>query len=132
MCALLDAMGWCSFTGAATRGRDGKRDPRLGSIEPVSRRPVYSGLAEVSLYVATGSRGRGVGKALLAKLVEESEKVGIWSLQASTFPENLASRAIHKICGFREVGTRERVAKRDGIWRDTILLERRSRLPQFN
>ena len=101
------------------------------ALSPVSLRPVYSGLAEVSVYVAPASRGCGVGKALLAKLVEESEKIGIWSLQASIFPENLSSLATHKICGFREVGTRELIARRDGIWRDTILLERRSKLPEL-
>jgi phosphinothricin acetyltransferase len=98
------------------------------ALSPVSTRAVYAGVAEVSVYVATASRGQGVGGALLERLVEESEKNGIWTLQASIFPENVASIGIHKDCGFREVGTRERIGKRDGIWRDTILLERRSKL----
>jgi len=96
------------------------------ALSQISERAVYAGVAEVSVYVANAWRGRGVGRALLEKLVEESENHGIWTLQASVFPENVASRGIHKSCGFREVGTRERIGKRDGIWRDTILLERRS------
>jgi phosphinothricin acetyltransferase len=97
------------------------------ALSPVSARAVYAGVAEVSVYVATASRGQGVGRALLERLVEESENNGIWTLQASIFPENVASIRIHKACGFREVGTRERIGQRDGIWRDTRLLERRSR-----
>lgn len=97
------------------------------ALSPISPRAVYSGVAEVSVYVATASRGQGVGRALLERLVEESENNGIWTLQASIFPENVASIGIHKSCGFREVGTRERIGKKDGIWRDTRLLERRSR-----
>jgi phosphinothricin acetyltransferase len=98
------------------------------ALSRVSPRAVYAGVAEVSVYVATASRGQGVGRALLERLVEESENNGIWTLQASIFPENVASIALHKSCGFREVGTRERIGKRDGIWRDTALLERRSQL----
>ena len=97
------------------------------ALSPISARAVYSGVAEVSVYVATASRGQGVGRALLERLVEESENYGIWTLQASIFPENVASIGIHKSCGFREVGTREGIGKKDGIWRDTRLLERRSR-----
>jgi L-amino acid N-acyltransferase YncA len=96
------------------------------ALSPVSARAAYTGVAEVSIYVAAATRGRGVGRALLEKLVEESEDHGIWTLQASIFPENVASIDIHKACGFREVGTRERIGRRDGIWRDTLLLERRS------
>lgn len=98
------------------------------ALSRVSARDVYAGVAEVSVYVGAASRGRGVGKALLEKLAQESEANGIWTLQASIFPENVASLALHKACGFREVGTRERIAKRDGIWRNTVLLERRSKL----
>jgi phosphinothricin acetyltransferase len=98
------------------------------ALSRVSPRAVYAGVAEVSVYVATASRGQGVGRALLERLVEESENNGIWTLQASIFPENVVSIALHKSCGFREVGTRERIGKRDGIWRDTTLLERRSQL----
>lgn len=96
------------------------------ALSPVSAREVYAGVAEVSVYVGEGFRGRGLGRALLEGLVRESESEGIWTLQASIFPENVASVALHKACGFREVGRRERVGRLQGRWRDTILLERRS------
>jgi L-amino acid N-acyltransferase YncA len=92
----------------------------------LSTRAVYAGEAEVSVYVGDGSRGSGVGRALLQKLIADSEANGIWTLQANIFPENVASLTLHKSCGFREVGRRERIGKMNGIWRDTILLERRS------
>jgi phosphinothricin acetyltransferase len=98
------------------------------ALSPVSSRAVYAGVAEVSVYVATDWRGKGVGKALLEALVVASEKVAIWTLQASIFPENVASIAIHKACGFREVGRRERIGKTNGLWLDALLLERRSQL----
>jgi phosphinothricin acetyltransferase len=98
------------------------------ALGPVSSRKVYEGVAEVSVYVGEGFRGRGLGRALLEALVRESEAAGVWTLQASVFPENVASVALHLVCGFREVGRRERVAKLRGVWRDTILLERRSRV----
>jgi L-amino acid N-acyltransferase YncA len=80
------------------------------------------------VYVANDSRGQGVGKALLDQLIAESENEGIWTLQASVFPENAASLALHRAGGFREVGLRQRIGRRNGIWRDTVLLERRSKL----
>ena len=98
------------------------------ALGPVSSRKVYEGVAEVSVYVGEGFRGRGLGRALLEALVRESEAAGVWTLQASVFPENAASVALHLVCGFREVGRRERVARLRGVWRDTILLERRSRV----
>ncbi len=85
-------------------------------------------LAEVSVYVAKTARGAGVGRELLEKLVLESEANGIWTLQASIFPENQASVQLHIRCGFRQVGVRERIGKLAGVWRDTLLLERRSQL----
>ena len=97
------------------------------ALSPVSSRSVYAGVAEVSVYVAQEYRGKGAGKALLEKVIDESELNGIWTLQASIFPENRASITLHKSCGFREVGTRERIAKLEGVWRDTVLLERRSK-----
>ncbi len=97
------------------------------ALSPVSGRCVYSGVAEVSVYVGSRARGEGVGKTLLLKLVEESEKAGIWTLDAGVFPENKASISLHKSCGFREVGYREKLGSANGIWRDVILLERRSR-----
>ena len=96
------------------------------ALSPVSHRKAYAGVAEVSVYVAALNRQRGVGSALLERLIQESEQNGIWTLQAAVFPENAATIALHKRCGFREVGQRERIGKLNGIWRDTILLERRS------
>ncbi len=93
---------------------------------PVSPRRCYSGVAEVSIYVAEDTRGRGVGRLLLDELVRASEAAGIWTLQAVIFPQNLQSIRLHERCGFRVVGRRERIAQRDGVWRDTLLLERRS------
>ena len=98
------------------------------ALSPVSRRKAYAGVAEVSVYVATHNRGKGVGRSLLERLIHESEQGGIWTLQAAVFPENAATIALHKRCGFREVGRRERISKLHGIWRDTILLERRSKV----
>jgi len=92
----------------------------------ISTRAVYAGEAEVSIYVANGARGLGVGRALLQNLIAHSETNDIWTLQANIFPENAASLALHKSCSFREVGRRERIGKMKGVWRDTILLERRS------
>ena len=98
------------------------------ALGPVSRWKVYEGVAEVSVYVGASFRGRRLGRALLSALVAESEANGIWTLQAGIFPENVASVGLHKACGFREVGRRERVGRtRGGRWRDTLLLERRSR-----
>lgn len=97
------------------------------ALSPVSARKVYAGVAEVSVYVGAGFRGRGVGRLLLEALVRASEAEGLWTLQASIFPENRASVALHKACGFREVGRRERIGRLGGLWRDTVLLERRSR-----
>ena len=96
------------------------------ALSHVSNRAAYAGVAEVSVYVDENMRGRGVGSLLLAALVNQSEKVGIWTLQASIFPENVASISLHKACGFREVGTRRRIGKLKAVWRDTVLLERRS------
>lgn len=98
------------------------------ALSPVSTRQVYAGVAEVSVYVAAEARGRGVGKLLLEALVKESEMAGIWTLQASIFPENSASIAIHRACGFREVGRRERIGQLKNVWRDTVLFERRSEI----
>jgi L-amino acid N-acyltransferase YncA len=96
------------------------------ALSSTSTRPVYAGVAEVSVYVAEDARGRGIGSALLEALVERSEAAGIWTLQAGVFPENRASLALHRACGFRTVGIRERIARLDGAWRDVVLLERRS------
>ena len=103
-----------------------------GALSPVSARPVYAGVAEVSVYVRESCRGQGVGRALLGQLIDQSEKYGIWTLQASIFPENEASIALHKSSGFRAVGVRERIGLLHGIWRDTVLLERRSPSRKFS
>lgn len=104
-----------------------------GALSPVSIRTVYSGVAEVSLYVASKWRGQGIGSALLAALIESSEKAGIWTLQGGIFPENIGSLHLVKKQGFREIGRREKVGKMvhgpfAGTWRDVVLVERRSRV----
>ncbi|AIG74361.1 Hypothetical protein AJAP_07240 [Amycolatopsis japonica] len=96
------------------------------AITPVSERECYQGVAETSVYVAESHRGRGVGKALLFKQVTEADAAGIWTLQTSIFTDNRASIALHHSAGYRTVGIRERIAQRDGIWHDTVFLERRS------
>ena len=96
------------------------------ALNPVSKRPVYSGVAEVSVYVDQDARGKGVGRALLESLIDASERSGFWTLQASIFPENTASVRLHEGCDFRIVGTRERIGQLNGVWRDTVLLERRN------
>lgn len=95
-------------------------------LSPVSQRCVYGGVAEVSVYVSATARRSGVGRKLLLALIDASEQNGIWTLQAGMFPENIGSLGLHQSCGFREVGRRQRIGKMNGIWRDTILLERRS------
>jgi|SRR5439155_170312 len=106
--------------------REGKATLGWAALSPVSSRCVYAGVAEVSVYVAAAARGRGVGRALLAALIAAAEREGLWTLQAGIFPENEASLAVHRRCGFREVGRRERLGKLNGAWRDVLLLERRS------
>jgi len=96
------------------------------ALQAVSHRAVYAGVAEVSVYVAGRWQGMGVGTTLLEALVKASEHAGIWTLQASIFPENQASVALHKRMGFRIVGTRERIGCLHGVWRDVLLMERRS------
>jgi L-amino acid N-acyltransferase YncA len=98
------------------------------ALSPVSARRCYAGVAEVSLYVAASSRGRGIGKGLLLAIIEHSEQNGIWTLTGGTFPENTASIQMQLACGFQIVGRRERIAQRNGMWRDTILTERRSKV----
>lgn len=95
-------------------------------LSPTSKRAVYAGVCEVTVYVAADMRGRGIGRMLMRALVEASEEVGVWMLQSAIFPENKASIALHERFGFRILGRRERVAKLHGVWRDTVLMERRS------
>lgn len=108
--------------------RAGDRVLGWAALSPVSSRPAYAGVAEVSVYVGADEQGRGIGRALLRTLVERSEEVGVWTLQAAIFPENQASVTLHERSGFRVVGRRERVARLREVWRDTVILERRSRV----
>jgi phosphinothricin acetyltransferase len=96
------------------------------ALSPVSRRRCYAGVAEVSVYVTAAARGQGVGRQLLEEIIRQSEQAGIWTLQGGTFPENEASLRLQRACGFREIGRRQRLAQLRGVWRDTILTERRS------
>ena len=98
------------------------------AASPVSGRRVYAGVVEHSVYVHPAARGQGTGRALLAALITSTEAAGIWTIQSSIFPENTATVALHRAAGFRVVGTRERIARHHGRWRDTVLLERRSPL----
>ena len=98
------------------------------ALIPVSSRDAYKGVAEVSVYVSTAQLGKGIGTKLLSELINESEKAGIWTLQASVFPENTASIKLHISCGFREVGFRKKIGMLNGKWRDTVLFERRSKI----
>jgi L-amino acid N-acyltransferase YncA/protein-tyrosine-phosphatase len=102
-----DVLGWVAATG-------------------VSERCVYAGVVEHSVYVHPAARGRGVGTALLRALIASTEAAGVWTIQSGVFPENTASLALHERAGFRRVGTRERLGRQHGRWRDVVLLERRS------
>jgi len=97
-------------------------------LSPASARECYSGVAEVSVYVAGRCGGRGVGMRLLQEVITSSENNGIWTLVSSTFPENEASLKMQESCGFRRVGVREKIAMHNGVWRDTVLSERRSKV----
>jgi len=97
------------------------------ALSPVSDRCVYGGIAEVSVYVGQNNRGLGVGKRLMNQLIQESEREGLWTLQCGIFPENIGSVKLHKQVGFRRIGKREKVGKLDGVWRDNLIFERRSR-----
>jgi phosphinothricin acetyltransferase len=108
------------------RGREDGHVLGWAALAPVSARPVYAGVAEVSVYVAADARGGGVGAALLDALVRSSEEAGIWTLQAGILPENEASLRLHRAAGFRVVGRRERLGRLHGAWRHVLLLERRS------
>ncbi|GAA0482394.1 phosphinothricin N-acetyltransferase [Paractinoplanes deccanensis] len=96
------------------------------ACSPGSDRCVYAGVVEHSVYVHPGAGGKGVGRALLGALIASTEAAGIWTIQSGIFPENEASLALHRACGFRIIGTRERVGRHHGVWRDVVFLERRS------
>jgi L-amino acid N-acyltransferase YncA len=107
---------------------DGPGGAVLGwvAVSAVSARPVYAGVVEHSVYVDPAARGRGVGRALLERLIASTEAAGIWTVQSGIFPENRPSLVLHERCGFRVIGMRERVGRHHGRWRDVVLLERRS------
>ncbi len=108
---------------------DAERILGWAALSPVSSRCVYGGIAEVSVYISASSRGIGVGKLLMDQLIFESEKAGLWTLQSGIFPENTASAQLHKKVGFRYIGTREHIGKTsDGMWKDNLLFERRSKV----
>lgn len=96
------------------------------ALSAVSSRPVYRGVADVSIYIAKNARGKGVGHQLLQRLVAESEQQGFWTLQAGIFPENQASMALHRRNGFQQLGVHNKLGQLNGEWRDVVLMERRS------
>jgi L-amino acid N-acyltransferase YncA len=125
------APGWAAFDAgrlAAHRWVAVAGDAVLGwiAVTRVSPRPVYAGVVEHSVYVDAAAQGRGVGRMLLHRLFASTEAAGIWTIQSGIFPENEASLALHRRTGFRVIGTRERVGRHHGRWRDVVLLERRS------
>jgi L-amino acid N-acyltransferase YncA len=95
------------------------------ALTPYSKRMVYQGVAEVSIYIEPDLSGKGIGSTLMDALIQSAKENGIWTLQSSIFPENPGSIALHKKFGFREVGYREKIAQLDGVWRDVVLLEKR-------
>ncbi len=96
------------------------------AVSPVSSRPAYAGVVEHSVYVAPPARGRGIATALMQALIQSTEAAGIWTIQSGIFPENTPSLALHARLSFRTIGTRERIGRHHGVWRDVVLLERRS------
>jgi len=102
------------------------------ALSPVSSRCVYGGVGEVSIYIGKEFRGQHLGLALLQHLIKESEKEGIWTLQAGIFATNLASQKLHEKAGFRVIGYREKIGKLNGVWMDNLLLERRSKVVGIN
>ncbi|MFF9978042.1 GNAT family N-acetyltransferase [Streptomyces erythrochromogenes] len=107
---------------------DGDRVLGWAAVVPVSDRCAYAGVVEHSVYVHPDARGRGVGLTLLTALLDSTDAAGIWTVQTGIFPENTASLALHQRAGFRIIGTRERIGRHHGTWRDVVLLERRSPL----
>ncbi len=98
------------------------------ALSPVSSRCVYGGVAEVSIYVASNARGKGIGKKLFAQLIKESEANGLWTLQSGIFPENIGSIKMHEDMGFRKIGYREKIGNMNGVWKDNVIMERRSKI----
>jgi L-amino acid N-acyltransferase YncA len=124
-----EAPGWVAWDRAHTLRLVAEHDGEVvgwAALSPVSERCVYEGVAEDSIYVADSRQGRGIGRSLLEELIRRAEADGVWTIQAGIFPENDPSIALHERCGFRVVGTRERIGKHHGVWRDVVLMERRS------
>ena len=124
-----EAPSWEDWDAAHTLRVAAERDGEVigwAAAGAVSPRWCYRGVVESSVYVAGHTRGHGVGRALMQELIARAERQNIWTIQTSIFPENEASVALHVRVGFRVVGIRERIGRRDGLWRDTLLLERRS------
>jgi L-amino acid N-acyltransferase YncA len=127
------APDWAAFDAAPLPAHrmvalDGDGAGVLGwvAVSPVSGRPAYAGVVEHSVYVGPRARGRGVGGALLDAQVASTQTAGVWTIQSGIFPENSASLRLHRRAGFRVIGTRERLARQRGVWRDVVLVERRS------
>jgi L-amino acid N-acyltransferase YncA len=124
-----EAPSWEAWDGAHSTALVAEEDGAVVgwvALAPYSSRQCYAGVAEVSVYVAARARGRGVGRALLGAMIDESERNGIWTLLAGVFPENRASVSLHLASGFRAIGLHERIGRLNGEWRDVLLLERRS------
>jgi phosphinothricin acetyltransferase len=129
----MEAPGWEEWDAAHVKhsrivSLDNGTIAGWAALTPVSGRCVYAGVGEVSVYVGKAFRGKGIGSILLKELILKSETNGIWTLQAGIFPENTVSIQLHKNCGFRIIGIRERIGQMNGVWRDTVLLERRSKV----
>jgi L-amino acid N-acyltransferase YncA len=125
----IDAPSWDDWNAAHTVRVVAESDDEVvgwAAAGPVSARRCYRGVLESSVYAAADAQGRGVGRALMEELIARAERAGIWTIQTSIFPENEASLNLHASVGFRVVGVRNRIGKRDGIWRNTVLMERRS------
>ena len=130
-CRLVARPAIGDAIGNDTTGNDATASDAIlawAALSPVSARPCYAGIAEHSVYVDAARRGQGIGKTILAALAAAAEDAGFWMLQSAIFPENTASIAIHLACGFRIMGRRKRVAMLHGVWRDTVVVERRSRI----
>jgi L-amino acid N-acyltransferase YncA len=127
----LEAPSWDDWDRTHLRGHrlvalQGGEVVGWAALSRVSERCVYAGVADESVYVADFAKRRGIGRRLLEELIARAERDGIWTIQAGIFPENEASLELHRRCGFRVVGTRERIGKHHGVWRDVVLMERRS------